>query len=387
MRLHRIIGNLAPIAIAVVLAGCRHGDAAPAAPPPTPVGVSTVLVQAVREWDEFNGRVRAIDGVELRPRVSGYVERIAYREGEEVQQGDLLFVIDPRPYRAALDSAIAQLERARATARLAQAQDRRAQTLLQAKATSSEDAETRQASYAQSQADVHAAEAAVAMAKLNLGFTEVHAPISGRASRALLTVGNLAVADQTLLTTLVSQDPVYVYFDPDEQSYLHYREQARQAGGAEAARTVRVELADEQDFPHAGTLDFLDNQVDPATGTIHARALLRNTDRVFTPGLYARVRLAGGSETRALLIDDKAVLTDQDRKYVYVLGPGNKALRRDIQLGRQFGGLRVVSAGLKPGDKIIVYGTQKIFYPGAPVQPTEVPMAAVDASAPVASAQ
>jgi multidrug efflux system membrane fusion protein len=302
------------------------------------------------------------------------VARVAYKEGDEVRRGDLLFAIDPRPYQAVLNSATARLERARATAVLEKSRDQRAQKLLPTRVVSQEEADIRHASYAQSQADVLDAEAAVATAQLNLEFTEVRAPIDGRAGRAMLTVGNLAVADQTLLTNMVSQDPVYVDFDPDEQSYLRYRAQARQ--GQSNTLTVRVGLADEEGFPHEGTVSFLDNQVDPATGSILMRAKLRNADRTFTPGLYARVQVSGGNETEAILVDDKAVLTDQDRKYVYVLGPDNTAQRKDIKPGRMSDGLRVVESGLTPKDKIIVGGLQRIYFAGAPVKPSEASMLA-----------
>jgi len=353
----------------LALAGCQDHASAAGSPPPAEVSVAPVLSKPVQEWDEYNGRIRAVDSVEVRARVSGYVQRIAFKEGGEVHKGDLLFVIDQRPYRDALDSANAQLERASATTKLAQTQDQRARTLLKAKATSSEEAETRQAEYVQSQADLHAAEAAVATAKLNLGFAEVRAPIDGRVSRAMLTVGNLAVADQTLLTTVVSQDPVYVYFDPDEQSYLRYNAQAREQGLTNSS-LVRIGLINEQGFPHVGTLDFLDNQIDPTTGTIHARAMLSNPDHLFTPGMYAHVQLAGGSFENALLIDDKAVLTDQDRKYVYVLGPGDTAVRKEVKLGRMSNGMRVIESGVTASDHVIVDGLERIFYPGAPVKPT-----------------
>jgi biotin carboxyl carrier protein len=205
--------------------------------------------RSVRAWDEFNGRVSAIQEVQLRPRVSGYIDRVAYREGDEVRAGDLLFVIDPRPYHDVLDSAVAQLERARATAALAQTQNQRAQTLIAAKAISREEFDSRQAGLAQTAADVRTAEAAVATAKLNLGFTEVRAPISGRAGRALLTVGNLAQADQSMLTSLVSQDAMYVYFDCDEHSYLRYNEHAGEGTRRKDNMTVRVGLANEDEFP------------------------------------------------------------------------------------------------------------------------------------------
>jgi membrane fusion protein, multidrug efflux system len=302
------------------------------------------------------------------------VERVAYKEGDEVRRGDLLFAIDPRPYQAAVDSATARLQRARATALLAQLRDQRAQTLVQTNAVSQDEADTRRATHAQSQADVLDAEAALAVAKLNLEFTEVRAPIDGRVSRALLTVGNLAVADQSLLTTQVSQDPVYVYFDPDEHSYLRYGAQSRQDGHHATKLTARIGLASEEGFPHIGKVDFLDNKVDSATGSIQVRATLSNADRAFTPGLYARVQVSSDNETEAILTDDKAVLTDQDRKYVYVLGPDSTAQRKEIKPGRMSQGLRVIESGLAPGDKIIIGGLQRIYASGTPVNPSEVSM-------------
>jgi membrane fusion protein, multidrug efflux system len=360
-------------ALALSLSGCQRGEAS-ATPPAPDVGVATVKPTQVHEWDQFNGRVSAIGTVEIRPRVSGYVQRVAYTEGDEVKQGDILFVIDPRPYQDALDSATAQLAHFRATAELAQLQYTRAQVLLQSSAISHEEFEAHRGEYEQGHADVLAAQAAVATAKLNMSFTEVRAPISGRAGRAVLTPGNLAKADQTLLTTLVSQDPVYVYFDCDEQSYLRYSALMRQQGHAAQGSPVRVGLANETGFPHQGTVSFLDNQVDPATGTLRARAVLPNPARQFTPGLFARVELDDRGQFKALVINDRAVLTDQDRKYVYVLGPNDTAVRRDVQLGRVAEGLRVVESGLTAGDKVIVDGTQKIFFAGAPVKPHEVAM-------------
>jgi membrane fusion protein, multidrug efflux system len=359
---------------AAALGGCRDAVAT-SEMRPAEVEVASVLVKQIRSWDEFNGRIDAIGSVEIRPRVSGYVERVAYKEGDEVRKGDLLFTIDERPYQAALNSAAARLQRARATALLAQRRDRRAQALITTNAVSQEEADVRNATYLQSQADVVDAEAALDVAKLNLEFTEVRAPIDGRVSRAMLTVGNLAVADQSLLTTLVSQDPVYVYFDPDERSYLGYSALIRQGRNGPATLTVRVGLASEEGFPHLGKVDFLDNKVDSQTGSIRLRAQLKNTDRAFTPGLYARVQVSSDNETTSILIDDKAVLTDQDRKYVYVVGPDSTAMRKDIKPGRMSDGLRVVESGLAPGDKLIIGGLQKIYFPGAPVKPAEVSMA------------
>ena len=378
------INNTYPLAalalsvlIAMAIAAC-NSEAAPAdAMPPAPeVSVATVLSKQVRQWDEFTGRVAAVETVELRPRVSGYVERVAFQEGQEVRKGDLLFAIDQRPYRATLESALAGLERARSEARLAQTQDVRAQTLVEAKAISREEFETRKAATAQGNAGVRAAEAAVAAARLDLQFTQVRSPIDGRAGRALMTEGNLAQADATLLTTVVSLDPVHVYFESDEQSFLRYSDLARKGERTRSSNPVRVGLANEAGYPHAGVVDFIDNQVDPRTGTIRARAVLRNPDRVFTPGLFARVQLQGSGEFKALLIDDKAVLTDQDRKYVYVLGPKNAAMRKDVVLGRMADGLRVVESGLTPQDKVIVHGVQKVFFPGMPVAPKQIVMGA-----------
>lgn len=382
-----IVPLLLTMALTLAIAGCGTQAAPTAAmPPPPDVSVAVVAAKPVRQWDEFTGRLAAMETVEIRPRVSGYVERVAFREGQEVRKGDLLFVIDPRPYRAALARAQAELERARSEARLAQSQSARAHTLIDARAISREEFDARRAATAQAEAAVRAAEAAVATARLDLQFTEVRAPIDGRAGRALLTEGNLAAADQSLLTTVVSQDPMYVYFEADEQSFLRYQALARDGERRNGRNPVRVGLANESGYPHHGWVDFMDNQVDPRTGTIRARAVLPNPDRMLTPGLFARVQLEGSGEFRALLVDERAVLTDQDRKYVYVLGPNNTAQRRDITLGAGIDGLRVVSAGLKPGERVIVHGVQKVFFPGMPVKPTTVAMGAPPPAPGVAAA-
>ncbi|MDI9238131.1 efflux RND transporter periplasmic adaptor subunit [Lysobacter sp. LF1] len=365
------------LVVAFAISACSsQAEPGTGMPPPPEVSVAQVLSKDVNRWDEFTGRVSAIETVELRPRVSGYVQDVAYQEGEEVKKGDLLFVIDPRPYRAHLAQAEADLERARAEARLAQMQDKRAETLVEAKAISREEFETRRAASTQGNAAVRAAEAALDNARLDLQFTQVRSPINGRAGRAMVTEGNLASADTTLLTTVVSQDPVFVYFESDEQSFLRYQELARKGERAETKNPVRVGLASEQGYPHEGTVDFVDNQVDASTGTIRARAVLRNPDRIFTPGLYARVQLEGSGRFKAMLIDDKAVLTDQDRKYVYVLGPKNAATRKDVVLGPVVDGLRVVNSGLAANDKVIVHGVQKVFFPGMPVAPKVIAMGA-----------
>ena len=387
-RFHRLAMPMLALSVAIALAAGCSSHAAPNAgmPPPPEVSVATVLTKPVHAWDEFTGRVTAVQSVDLRPRVSGYVQRVAFREGQDVRKGDLLFVIDPRPYRATLDRALADLERARSEARLAQSQDARAQQLIEAKAISREEFDARHAATAQGNAGVRAAEAAVASARLDLQFTEVRSPIDGRAGRALITEGNLAQADQTLLTTVVSQDPMYVYFESDEQSFLRYADLARKGERDGTRNPVRVGLADETGYPHAGTVDFVDNQLDANTGTIRARAVIPNPDRVLTPGLFARVQLQGSGRFTAMLVDDKAVLTDQDRKYVYVLGPHNVAQRKDVVTGRMIDGLRVVESGLAPQDKVIVHGVQKVFFPGMPVSPKTIVMGAPPPVAQVASA-
>jgi membrane fusion protein, multidrug efflux system len=361
------------VTLAIPLAGCKPTPGKTASSPAA-VEVAAVVSKPIRLSDEFNGRVASINSVDVRARATGYVDEVAYREGDSVKRGDLLFVIDPRPFRDALDSAKANLEREQAAAAFAEIQEKRAQRLNASEAISQEEYQNRDSDLSQSAARVHEAESAVATAELNLSFTEVRSPIDGKTSRAQLTRGNLAQADQTVLTTVVSQDPIYVYFDCDEQSYLRFQERVQRASGVSSANPVRVALANETGFPHAGRIDFLDNAVNAATGTIRARVVLNNPDHLFTPGLYARVRLESTGTVQALLVDDKAVLTDQDRKYVYVLGAGNTAQRKDVQLGPLVDGLRVVQSGLGTGDKVIVSGLQKIFYPGVPVTPKESAM-------------
>ena len=359
------------VAAALAVAGCDTHAQDQTQPPPPDVGVAAVLSEQVQDWNDAIGRIAAVESVELRPRVSGYVERVAYAEGDEVAKGDLLFVIDPRPYRAALQRAEAELARARADAQLATTRHARAQQLIDASAISRDDFEARSAGRAEAEAAVRGAQAAVETARLDLAFTQVRAPVAGR---AMLTTGNLAQADASMLTTVVSQNPVHVYFETDERTFLRHQAMSRAGTRSNGDNAVRVGLADETGYPHAGTVDFLDNQIDPATGTVRARAVLPNPDRRFTPGMFARVQLEGAAARPAILIDDKAVTTDQDRKYVYVVGEDNTAQRRDIVPGRIVEGLRVVESGLAAGDRVIVNGVQKVFMPGMPVAPKAVAM-------------
>jgi len=377
------------ILAAAVLTACSGSHAEEAGmPPPPSVSAAPVLVKQVSQWDDFSGRVEAVESVELRPRVSGYIDKVNYVEGQEVKKGDVLFTIDARSYRAELDRATAELNRARTQAQVSRSEADRARRLSDQQAISTETWEQRRAVSEQALAQVQAAQAAVDAARLNMEFTQVRAPINGRAGRAMVTAGNLVTAGDSasVLTTLVSLDKVHVYFDADEGTFLRYAQMARKGerpSERDSELPVKVGLSGEDGYPHDGKVDFLDNQVTRSTGTIRVRALLDNADRAFTPGLFARVQLLGSGQFQAMLIDDKAVLTDQDRKFVYVVDKDNKAQRRDIQLGRNADGLRIVEQGLKAGDRVIIDGVQKVFMPGMPVQAKAVAMQPV--AAPVAA--
>ena len=386
MSLQKTWGNeplhaLGAMLLSLLLVGCDNSVAQNAAPPAPAVNAADVVVKSISQWDSFNGRIEAVESVQLRPRVSGYIDKVNFTDGQEVKKGEVLFTIDDRTYRAALEQAQATLERAKTQASLARSEANRTDKLINTNLVSREEWEQRRGAAIQAQADIRAAQAAVDAAQLNLDFTKVTAPIDGRASRALITSGNLVTAGDSasVLTTLVSQKTVYVYFDVDESTYLHYQNLARSGQGASSNHTalpVEIGLAGEEGYPHQGKVDFLDNQLAPSTGTIRMRALLDNAQRQFTPGLFARVRLPGSAEFQAMLIDDKAVLTDQDRKYVYIVDKEGKAQRRDITPGRLADGLRIVQQGLKPGDKVIVDGLQKVFMPGMPVNAKTVAMTA-----------
>ncbi len=362
-------------AATTVLAACG-GNASQQFPPPD-VSVSAVVQKSITEWDDYSGHIEAIESAEIRPRVSGHLRRVHYREGGLVQKGALLFTIDNREYAAAADAARADAARAEARVVLAKQELARAESLIAARAVSQGELDTSRMEAQQADADLLAARARLAQAELNLGFTYVTAPFAGRAGAALVKPGNVVNANQTLLTTLVSVDPVYVTFTGNERAYLRYQELARngtRGSSRDTRNPVLIGLANEEGFPHEGEMDFLDNALNPETGTIRARAVLPNPDGLFTPGLFARVRLLGGSQENALLIHEQAVLTDQDRRYVYIVGEGNVATRRDVTLGPALESLRVVKSGLNPGDKVIVNGMRKIFFPGQPVNPHDVPM-------------
>ena len=344
------------------------------------VSVASPIARKVAEWDEFAGRLASPETVEVRARVSGHIDRIHFKEGGEVKQGDLLVTIDPRPYRAVVERWTAELGAARARAELARGEAKRAEGLAVTKAISTDSFEQRRQTAVQAEEAVHAAEAALKAAQLDLEFTEVRSPISGRISNARVTAGNLVVggnsANATLLTTIVSLDPLFCYFDADEASVLRYRQMHRE-GKRTAAMFARVpaemELGNETGFPHKGYIDFVDNELNAATGTIRARAVFSNPDKLMAPGFFARVRVPGAGDYEAVLIRDTAIGSDQGRVFVLTVGPDNKAAYRAIKTGPMVDGLRVVREGLTVSDRVIVSGLMATR-PGLAVMPTLVPM-------------
>jgi multidrug efflux system membrane fusion protein len=358
---------LLALSATAILAGCGE-PAAQEAPPQNggpPITAATVIEKPVVETQEFSGRIEAVDRVEIRPRVSGFIASVNFKPGAEVKKGDLLFVIDPRPYQAEASRTEAAALAARAKADLAKLELARAEKLVAEKAIAQREADEKASSYKELEANARAAQAAYEAAKLNLGFTKVHSPIDGRVSKAEVTLGNL-VDGSVVLTSVVSSNPIYASFDGDEESYLRVGAQARNGKPV----TVRIGLANEEGFPHEGKLEFVDNRVDPATGSVRMRAVFKNGDNALAPGLFARVQLVAGdgSDTpaKATLVADRAIGTDQNRKFVYVVTADGKAEYRPVKLGPVIDGLRVVREGVRPGEKIIVNGLQRVR-PGAPV--------------------
>lgn len=338
------------------------------------VTVARALLRPVSNRADFTGRVQAVDSVELRPRVGGYVESVAFKEGALVHKGDVLFRIDPRPFQAEVDRLTAMRTQAFAEQALAEANAQRARRLLDQRAISQQEAD-RLATAAQSaSATLAAANAALATAKLNLGYTEVRSPIDGRVSNVRITPGNL-VGSGDVLTSVVSVNPVYVYFDVDEHTWLKLdRLRARAAHDGKPPRIeAAMELADESGYPHAGRLDFVDNQLHTDSGTMRLRAVFDNRDGLYTPGLYARIRLQSGQPRPRLLIDDRAVGTDLGNQFVYVVDAQHKVQYRKVTTGALYHGLRVIDSGLQPGDVVVVNGLQRVR-PGAEVNAQQVAM-------------
>ncbi len=364
-------GSIVLLLAAAFIGGCdaRSEAQQPVSPPPE-VDVARVQPESVTVTETFTGRVEAPETVELRPRVSGYIDEVAFEEGEMVEAGDLLFRIDPRPYQARVKAARAELAQARSQLQLASSEAARARELLERRAVSREEYDQRQSALSSARARVEAARAALDTAELDLQYTRVTTPVSGRAGRALVTRGNLASADQTLLTTVVSVDPLHVYFDSNETSAAG----SRNLPGPGGTIPVRIGLAGEDGFPHRGELDFVDNRLNAGTGTLQYRAVLPNPDGDFRPGQFARVEMPVARLDHALPVNRRAVLTDQDRRYVYVVDSDNKVVRRQVNVGRQVGELVLIREGLNSGDRVIVNGTQKIFGAGMTVKPRQVSM-------------
>ncbi|HEY6128158.1 MAG TPA: efflux RND transporter periplasmic adaptor subunit [Candidatus Acidoferrum sp.] len=367
-------------AFAAFSSGCSSTAQTKApAPAPPEVTVAEVVCKQVGDVDEFTGRLEAVNTVEVRPRVSGYLQKVLFKEGAIVRQGAILFEIDPRPFQAEVDRLKGELAQAKAELARAQNDFQRAERLHNNDGMSTEEYDRRSAARNSSQARIASTEAALRGAQLNLEFTRIVAPITGRVGRAEITEGNLVEAGTGQirpLTTLVSLDPIYVYFDADEQTFLKYARVSSTAGTSshELNTAALLGLADEDGFPHAGKVNFVDNQVSSSTGTIRVRATFPNKNFALTPGLFARVRLQGGGGAYAgCLAKDESVVTDLNQKYVFVLGNNNTLEYRPVKLGPIMDGLRVVREGLRDGDVIVTNGLQRVR-PGTAVTPKRVPM-------------
>jgi RND family efflux transporter MFP subunit len=364
--------------LCLTLGGCKHEPPTIAAISPPVVIVSQPLEREVTDYYEYTGRTAAKDAVEVRARVSGYLVNVNFREGAVVKKGDLLFQIDPRPFQAVLDEARGQVAQWEAKLARAEADVTRYERLLPKGAASQKDLDQAIADRGEARAAIQSARGAVDRAALDLEFTRVTAPISGRIGRYLLTVGNLVTMNSTLLTTIVSIDPMYVYFDVDERAVLHVRQliregKVRSPRDSDSEVVVLLGLADETGFPYRGTVNFVDNQVNPQTGTVRLRGVFANEPEVLLPGYFARVRLLIGQTHQALLVTERAIDTDQGQKILYVVNDKNEVVSRPINLGALHEGLRVIEAGVQPGERVIVNGLLQVR-PGITVEPKLVDM-------------
>jgi RND family efflux transporter MFP subunit len=376
-----MLGGLTLGASALILSGCKPSVAASAgagAPPPPSVTVAPVEEREIVEYEEVVGRTEAVERVEVRPRVSGYIQEIRFNSGQSVKKGDVLFVIDPRTRQAALARAEAEVGRAKSTLDNAEAEAGRAEKLLATKAISKEEADTRTWKLADAKAALLAAEAARDSAKLELEFCEVKSPIDGQVSRALVTLGNnVSGVDgaTTLLTTVVSVSPVYVMSDVDEATVLRFKRlnlENKLARNEQGRVAVEMSLSDEKDFPRKGHIESVDNELNRDTGSILVRSVFPNTDSLLIPGLFVRVRIPVGQPVKALLISDRAIGTDQSQKFVLSLTSSNTVAYRPVKIGPVIGGKRVVREGLQAGEQIVVNGLQRVR-PGMPVTPEPEP--------------
>jgi RND family efflux transporter MFP subunit len=341
--------------IAAALLGASCGDPPPPPQAPPSVVVGSPLTQRVTDWDDYSGRFEAVETVEVRPRVSGAIQSIHFKDGERIEKGRLLFSIDPRPYAAALARAKAQVSGARAVLANADAELKRAQTLVESKLISVAQAELRAADQQQAAASLAAAEAELATNELNLSFTRVTAPISGRASYRRLAAGNIVTADNTVLTTLVSESPIRFLFDAPESALLRYR---REGAGANNSQ-VEIRLQDETEYRWKGRVDFVDNALDRSSGTIRGRAVVDNPDGFISPGMFGQMRLFASKPFDALMVPDEAIVTDQTRQVVYTVDAEGTVGQKVVIPGRLIDGLRVIRSGVAPEDRIIISGVQR----------------------------
>ncbi len=358
------------ICCVLALAGCgAHDDSGKGGGPPA-VSVAPVVTREVQEFDEFTGRLEAPDTVDIRSRVPGTLVTVHFREGQLVKKGDPLFTIDPRPYAAEVARAEAQLLTARTQADLSKSELARAERLVAVRGVSQQELDQLRAALMTSQASIKANEAALTQARLNLEFTHITAPVAGRTSRANVTVGNLVSVGDPVLTTVVSNDRIYAYFDGSEAIYLKYMRAAREGtrpSSRDVPNVIHLGLANEEGYPHEGHMDFVDNRLNPATASIRGRAVFDNKDGLYTPGLFARLKLVGSGTYKATVITDRAITTDQTRKIVLVVGKNNIVEQREVKTGALIDRVRVVS-GVKDGELVIVDGLLRAF-PGAPVTP------------------
>jgi RND family efflux transporter MFP subunit len=356
------------------LAGCGDKPPAVAAAPP-PVTVARPLQKKITEWDEYTGRFAAVNTVEIRARVSGYIDTIHFKDGQVVKQGDLLLVIDPRPYRLAVEQAKADVERANAKLEIASLDVQRAAPLIQNQTLTGREFDTRKSTQRDAAGQVASAEATLKQAELNLEWTAVRAPISGRISDRRVDPGNLVTGGSTgatLLTVIVSEDPIHFVFDGSEADFIHYLRLAAagsRPSSRDAQNPVSVRLADETDYKHEGRMDFVDNAVNPKTGTIRGRAIFDNKDGLLTPGFFGRLRLFGG-EHDALLIPDTAIASDQSRKIVFTVADDGTVGTKLVEQGPIVDGLRVIRSGLAATDRIVIDGLQRAR-PGQKVKPED----------------
>jgi RND family efflux transporter MFP subunit len=359
-------------ATSLALIGCNKQAPPPESQPP-PVTIAKPVRKEIIEWDYYTGRTAAVENVNITPRVSGYIDNVSFRAGDRVNKGDLLFVIDPRPYQAALDQAKAQLSEAQANQQLQDANFARQDKLRLNGVIAKEDYDTSLSNKNQAAARVLAGAASVESAQLNLTFTRVISPIRGLIARELVTVGNLVQTDTTLLTNIVSVDPIYAYFNVDERSVLRYQQQVRLGklpNARHEAVSVYLQLANENGFPHQGSIDFINNQFNTSTGTLEVRGLFSNANGVLIPGAFVRIRVAGSPLTQALLVSDRAVGTDQGQKYVLVVDKDNVVVVKPVVLGPEAEGLRVVRTGLTADDQVIINGIVNAR-PGSKVSPQQ----------------